>query len=161
LAQGALWWLVPSLSYSSPPGELPLVLAVGHEFQLGSSFGPPLAFWMAEIAFRIAGAPGVYLLSQACIGIAYYGLVTLRSRDPRSAPAGVRGPAAGRHLSFCGADAGSRAGHPGHPLHGLRPCQSMACRRRTPAQKLVPARASARAVAADHIRGSDSRLLDL
>jgi Dolichyl-phosphate-mannose-protein mannosyltransferase len=77
LAQGALWWLVPSLSYSSPPGELPLVLAVGHEFQLGSPFGPPLAFWMAEIAFRIAGTPGVYLLSQACIVIAYYGVFTL------------------------------------------------------------------------------------
>jgi hypothetical protein len=77
LAQGALWWVVPSLFYSSPPGELPLVLAIGHEFQLGSSFGPPLAFWMAEIAFRIAGAPGVYLLAQACVVIAYYGVFTL------------------------------------------------------------------------------------
>jgi hypothetical protein len=76
-AQAALWWLVPSLFYSSPPGELPLVLAVGHEFQLGSSFGPPLAFWLAEIAFDIAGAPGVYLLAQACIVIAYYGVFTL------------------------------------------------------------------------------------
>ncbi len=77
LAQGALWWLVPSLFYSSPPGELPLVLAVGHEFQLGSSFGPPLAFWMAEIAFRIAGSAGMYLLAQACVVIAYYGVFTL------------------------------------------------------------------------------------
>ena len=77
LAQGALWWLVPSLFYWSPPGELPLVLAIGHEFELGSSFGPPLAFWMAEIAFRIAGAPGVYLLAQGCIVIAYYGVFTL------------------------------------------------------------------------------------
>jgi dolichyl-phosphate-mannose-protein mannosyltransferase len=77
LAQGALWWLVPSLFYSSPPGGLPLVLAVGHEFQLGSSFGPPLAFWMAEIAFRIAGSAGVYLLAQACIVTAYYGVFTL------------------------------------------------------------------------------------
>jgi hypothetical protein len=77
LAQGALWWVVPSLFYSSPPGELPLVLAVGHEFQLGSSFGPPLAFWIAEIAFRIAGAPGVYLLAQACVVIAYYGVFVL------------------------------------------------------------------------------------
>src|SRR5262249_17610464 len=77
LAQGALWWLVPSLFYSSPPGDLPLVLAIGHEFQLGSSSGPPLAFWMAEIAFRIAGAPGVYLLAQGCIVIAYYGVFTL------------------------------------------------------------------------------------
>jgi hypothetical protein len=77
LTQGALWWLVPSLFYSSPPGELPVVLAIGHEFQLGSSFGPPLAFWMAEVAFRIAGTPGVYLLAQGCIVIAYYGVFTL------------------------------------------------------------------------------------
>src|SRR5262249_9927107 len=65
LAQGALWWLVPSLFYSSPPGDLPLVLAVGHEFQLGSSFGPPLAFWMAEVTFRVGGAPGVHLPAPA------------------------------------------------------------------------------------------------
>ncbi len=77
LAQGALWWLVPSLFYASPPGDLPLVLAVGHEFPLGSAFGPPLAFWLAEIAFRIAGAPGVYLLAQACVVTAYYGVFTL------------------------------------------------------------------------------------
>ncbi len=77
LAQGALWWIVPSLFYSSPPGGLPLVLAIGHEFLLGSPFGPPLAFWMAEIAFDVAGSPGVYLLSQACLVIAYYGVFTL------------------------------------------------------------------------------------
>jgi hypothetical protein len=77
LAQAALWWLVPSLFYASPPGDLPLVLAVGHEFQLGSGFGPPLAFWLAEIAFRIAGMPGVYLLAQACLVATYYGVFTL------------------------------------------------------------------------------------
>src|SRR5258708_36940768 len=75
LAQGALWWLVPSLFYWSPPGELPLVLAIVHEFELGSSFGPPLAFRTAEIAFRIAAAPGVYLLAQRCIVLACYGAV--------------------------------------------------------------------------------------
>jgi 4-amino-4-deoxy-L-arabinose transferase-like glycosyltransferase len=77
LAQAVLWWLVPVLLYASPPGDLPLVLAVGHEFPLGSAFGPPLAFWLAEIAFRIAGAPGVYLLAQACMVTAYYGVFTL------------------------------------------------------------------------------------
>src|SRR3984893_8368660 len=77
LAQAALWWVVPSLFYSSPPGELLLVLAIGHEFQLRSSFGPPLAFWMAEVAFDIAGGPGVYLLAQICIIVAYYGVFTL------------------------------------------------------------------------------------
>jgi hypothetical protein len=77
LAQGALWWLVPSWFYASPPGDLGLVLAVGHEFPLGSAFGPPLAFWLAEIAFRIGGAPGVYLLAQVCVVTAYYGVFTL------------------------------------------------------------------------------------
>jgi 4-amino-4-deoxy-L-arabinose transferase-like glycosyltransferase len=77
LAQGALWWLVPTLFYAAPPGDLPLVLAVGHEFQLGSAFGPPLAFWLAEIAFRIGGDPGVYLLAQVCVVAAYYGVFTL------------------------------------------------------------------------------------
>src|SRR5262249_11306485 len=74
-----------------PPGELPLVLAIGHEFQLGSSFGPPLAFWLAEIAFRIAGAPGVYLLAQGCIVIAYYGVFTL-----------ARAIVGGRHATVSG-----------------------------------------------------------
>lgn len=77
LAQTGLWFVVPSLFYSSPPGDLPLVLAVGHEFQLGSMFGPPLAFWLAEIAWRIAGAPGVYLLSQACVVAAFWGVYIL------------------------------------------------------------------------------------
>jgi hypothetical protein len=77
LAQGALWWLVPSLLYASPPGDLPFVLAAGHEFQLGGAFGPPLAFWLAEIAFRVAGSPGVYLLAQACVIATYYGVFTL------------------------------------------------------------------------------------
>ncbi len=77
LTQGALWWLVPSLFYATPPGDLPLVLAVGHEFPLGSAFGPPLAFWLAEIAYRIAGGPGVYLLAQVCVVTACYGVFTL------------------------------------------------------------------------------------
>lgn len=77
LAQAALWWLVPSVLYSAPPGDLPLVLAVGHEFQLGSAFGPPLAFWLAELAYDIAGAPGVYLLAQACVVLTYYAVFQL------------------------------------------------------------------------------------
>ncbi len=59
------------------PVTLPLVLAVGHEFQLGSYYGPPLAFWFAEIAFDIAGTVGVYLLAQACVVLAYYAVFTL------------------------------------------------------------------------------------
>ncbi len=46
LAQAVLWALVPALFYSGPPGDVPFVLAVGHEFQLGTYLGPPLAFWL-------------------------------------------------------------------------------------------------------------------
>src|SRR4051795_7737798 len=69
LAQGVLWTLVPSLFYAAPPGEVPLVLAIGHEWQLGSPYGPPLAYWLGEIAFELAGRNivGLYLLSQVCI----------------------------------------------------------------------------------------------
>ena len=68
-AQAMLWLLVPSLFYASPPGDLPEVLAIGHQWQLGSWLGPPLAFWLAEIAFAAAGGHviGVYALAQACV----------------------------------------------------------------------------------------------
>ncbi|MFD2184595.1 glycosyltransferase family 39 protein [Rhodoplanes azumiensis] len=77
LVQATLWWLVPTLFYAAPPGNLPLIIAVGHEFQLGSYWGPPLASWLAEIAFAIAGTPGVYLLSQACVVATYWGVFAL------------------------------------------------------------------------------------
>ena len=67
LTQAALWTFIPALFYSAPPGEVPMLLAIGHEFVLGSYLGPPLAFWLGEIAFRIAGAFGLYALAQACI----------------------------------------------------------------------------------------------
>jgi 4-amino-4-deoxy-L-arabinose transferase-like glycosyltransferase len=53
------------------------VLAVGHEFQLGSYLGPPLAFWLAEIAYDIAGMTGVYLLSQICVVVTYWAIFEL------------------------------------------------------------------------------------
>ena len=77
LSQAALWAALPTLFYSSPPGELPIVLAVGHEFQLGSDRGPPLAFWLAEIAYRLGGMAGVYLLSQACVVATLMGIFAL------------------------------------------------------------------------------------
>jgi len=77
LSQAALWVVVPSVFYSAPPGEVPVVLAVGHAFRLGSYLGPPLAFWLGEMAFRIAGIYGVYLLSQACVVLALWAVFTL------------------------------------------------------------------------------------
>src|SRR6202046_4141676 len=66
--QAILWLLVSLLVYRSPPGDLATVLALGREYQVGTDFGPPLAFWLADIAFRAAGEHmiGVYLLSQIC-----------------------------------------------------------------------------------------------
>jgi 4-amino-4-deoxy-L-arabinose transferase-like glycosyltransferase len=77
LSQAALWTLLPTLFYSAPPGDLAITLAVGHEFQLGSDGGPPLAFWLAEIAYRLGRMPGVYLLSQACVVATLVGIFAL------------------------------------------------------------------------------------
>src|ERR1700722_15885713 len=68
LLQALLWLLVPLLLYRSPPGDLATVLALGQEYRVGTDLGPPLAFWLADIAFRAAGNHlfGVYLLAQLC-----------------------------------------------------------------------------------------------
>src|SRR5258705_1653256 len=68
LCQAALWLILPMLLYRSPPGDLATVLAYGREYLVGTDFGPPLAFWLADIAFRAAGNHmfGVYLLAQLC-----------------------------------------------------------------------------------------------
>jgi 4-amino-4-deoxy-L-arabinose transferase-like glycosyltransferase len=75
--QAVLWTLVPSLFYSAPPGQLPVVLAIGDEYQLGTEFGPPLAFWLAAIAYRSLGLFGVYLLSQVCIVVTFWAVLSL------------------------------------------------------------------------------------
>ena len=72
LAQAALWFVVPLLFYAAPPSELARLLAVGHEFPLNGDFDPPLAYWLAEIAFRVAGLFGVYALSQICVIATYW-----------------------------------------------------------------------------------------
>jgi hypothetical protein len=68
LLQAAMWLILPLALYRSPPGDLATVLAFGREFQVGTDLGPPLAFWLADIAFRAAGNHmfGVYLLAQIC-----------------------------------------------------------------------------------------------
>src|SRR5262249_49823471 len=79
LAQALLWTLVPALFYASPPGDVPLVLAIGHEWQLGTIYGPPLANWLAELAFRLAGGSvvGIYVLAQVCVVITFWAVFTL------------------------------------------------------------------------------------
>ncbi|MDO9061975.1 MAG: glycosyltransferase family 39 protein, partial [Bradyrhizobium sp.] len=68
LLQAAIWLILPLLLYRSPPPELATVLAFGREYRVGTDLGPPLAFWLADIAFRAAGNHmfGVYLLAQLC-----------------------------------------------------------------------------------------------
>jgi hypothetical protein len=80
LTQAALWALMPALFYSAPPGEVPLLLAIGHEFVLGSYLGPPLAFWLGEAVYRLGGAFGLYALAQACIVVTYWAVFTLGRR---------------------------------------------------------------------------------
>jgi hypothetical protein len=72
LAQALIWLVVPMLFYSAPPGDLPQLLAIGHEFQFRGDVGPPLAYWLGEIAFRAGGLFGVYALSQICVVVTYW-----------------------------------------------------------------------------------------
>ncbi len=79
LTQAALWLLVPMLLYRSPPGDLATVLVYGREYLVGTELGPPLAFWLADIAFRAAGNHmfGVYLLAQLCSVATFWTLYLL------------------------------------------------------------------------------------
>ena len=83
LAQGALWTLVPSLFYAAPPGDVPLVLAVGHELPLGSPYGPPLAFWLAEPGVRARRRQHRRRLSccrRLCVVVTYWAVFALGRR---------------------------------------------------------------------------------
>ena len=91
LAQGALWTLVPALFYAAPPGDVPLVLAVGREWLTGSPYGPPLPYWLAESAFRFFGNRifGVYLLAQLCVVATYLAVFWLGRRIVGAAHAAI------------------------------------------------------------------------
>jgi hypothetical protein len=79
LFQAALWLILPLVLYRSPPGDVATVLAYGREYQVGTDLGPPLAFWLADIAFRLAGNHifGVYLLAQLCFIATFWALYLL------------------------------------------------------------------------------------
>jgi hypothetical protein len=79
LLQAALWLILPLLLYRSPPGDLATVIAYGREYQVGTDLGPPLAFWLADIAFRAAGNHmfGVYVLAQLCSIVTFLALYRL------------------------------------------------------------------------------------
>src|SRR4029077_8548108 len=79
LAQAALWLILSLVVYRSPPGDVATVLAFGREYQVGTDLGPPLACWLADIAFRAAGNHvfGVYLLAQLCEVVTFLALYQL------------------------------------------------------------------------------------
>src|SRR5258708_12002149 len=85
--KAAVWLILPLLLYRSPPGDLATVLAYGREYRVGTDLGPPLAFWLADIAFRAAGNHmlGVYLLAQLC-GAATFLTLYLLARAIVAAP---------------------------------------------------------------------------
>lgn len=79
LGQAAVWFVLPVILYASAPGQLGETLGIGRDFPLVTPSGPPLAFWLADIAFRLAGNHlfGLYLLSQACFIVAFWSLFQL------------------------------------------------------------------------------------
>jgi hypothetical protein len=79
LLQAALWLILSLLLYRSPPSDLATLLAFGREYQVGTDLGPPLAFWLADIAFRAVGNHmfGVYLLAQLCSIATFWALYLL------------------------------------------------------------------------------------
>src|SRR5436309_4833980 len=77
--QAVLWLILPLVLYRSPPGDVATVLAYGREYQVGTDLGPPLAFWLADIGFRLSGNHvfGVYLLAQLCFIVTFLALFAL------------------------------------------------------------------------------------
>lgn len=77
LAQTLLWILVPTLFYAAPPGGLAdFMSAARHAGQI-ANHAPPLAYWLAEAAFRLAGLFGVYVLAQICVLVTLWAVFTL------------------------------------------------------------------------------------
>ena len=150
LAQAALWIVVPLLFYAAPPGDLAQLLAIGHEFPLDGDFGPPLAYWLAEIAFRAGGLFGVYALSQICRDRDLLVRVRARPRDRRRHARGHGGAADGRHFGVHGADAGFRPADPCHGAVGSGAAVLLAGRDRRPSAILVRARRRGGAPPAHH-----------
>ena len=155
LAQAAIWWLVPSIFYTAPPGDLPMVLAVGHEFQLGTDLGPPLAFWLAEVVYTLFGIVGVYLLAQACVVVTYWAVFQLGRAivGEQHAAMAVLLMTGIVVMTVPSPDFG-----PGDARHGVLGAAApafLARDRREPAPLLVPARARSRPPAAHHLCGPD------
>ena len=78
LMQAALWTLVPALFYAAPPGEVPLVLAIGHELQFGTDVRTAARVLARRDCLRAGRhALGVYFLSQICVVVTYWAVFAL------------------------------------------------------------------------------------
>ena len=155
LSQAALWTFIPALFYSAPPGGAPLLLAIGHEFVLGSYLGPPLAFWLGEVAFRIAGAFG---LLRAGASLHRRRPIGRYSRsDARSSACAMPcwRSADGRRCRLHGAEPGFRRSHHGGAALGAGASALLARGGRGQARLLVPAGARSRPAAAGELCRAD------
>ena len=125
------------------------------EWLLGSPYGPPLAYWLADIAFRAAGGVlGVYLLSQLCVVVTYLGGVRARPPHPRRRACRDGDPADGGHQRVHGADAGIRAERARDAAHRADPAVRLPRARRQPARRLDRRRRRARPAAAHDLCGA-------
>ncbi|OOZ36465.1 glycosyltransferase family 39 protein [Solemya velesiana gill symbiont] len=78
----SLWTLLPSLLNANLPLDVIEALAWGREWEWGFPKHPPMSAWLAEIAGMVSGGAdwGLYLLSQVCIGVAFWAMWQL-SKD--------------------------------------------------------------------------------
>ncbi|GLH80583.1 hypothetical protein SSBR45G_54920 [Bradyrhizobium sp. SSBR45G] len=74
LCQALMWLGTAVLFYRSPPGQLATTVAFGREYQVGSDLGPPLSFWLSDIAYRLAGNHllGVYVIAVLCSALSLW-----------------------------------------------------------------------------------------
>ncbi|HEX9789947.1 MAG TPA: glycosyltransferase family 39 protein [Kiloniellales bacterium] len=83
----AAWTLLPALADPNLPLDVIEILSWGHEWQFGYAKHPPLTPWLAELFAALGtlfggGAAGwpLYLLSQVCVGVAFWAMWRL-ARD--------------------------------------------------------------------------------
>ncbi len=77
-----VWTLVPTLVNRNLPLDVVEALAWGHEWEWGYEKHPPLSAWAAEAATVLGNgvdAP-LYLMSQICIGLGFWGMYRLGKR---------------------------------------------------------------------------------
>jgi hypothetical protein len=88
-----LAWTIVALTQPNPPLDTVEWLAWGHEWQLGYPKHPPLAAWVAEMAYRLTPGSflGVYLTGYLTVAFAIFCVWRLARRllPPRTALAAV------------------------------------------------------------------------